>query len=457
MAEPPEPNRKGRPRGSGSFAWRAFFQQSTTPIFVLGKGRRLRFANAACEKLIGMKLTEALGMVCSERRHSTPLAAALAPTPEAQAGKPDNVRRAAPTARSGPPWWDISFMPLSGEDGLYGIVGTITVVGETLSVAARRVPASIATLREKHAGHFTFDLFAGTSPTSIRFLAQLRNAADSTAPLWLVGEHGSGKETAARVIHHAGRRRNAAFVGLDCAGLQPYLLESQLFGHGGILGTDHVGTLYLKDPAALPRDLQQRLADLFTQNAPGTPRLISGASRPSAEAVAAGKLVPDFHTALSVLEISVPTLRDRFVELPRLVAHFLPAVVVEPAVLDVLRVQPWPGNLRELADTLAEAATAANGGPLKAEHLPRELRVRAGIDPPVVQSKALTLDPILEAVEKRLIALAMRKTNNHQGKAAELLGVFRARLGRRLEALKVSFGGGPSGADDAGPAGATAK
>jgi len=442
MAEPGEPNRKGRPRGSGSFAWRAFFQQSTTPIFVLGKARRLRYANAACETLLGMKLADALGMVCSERRHSSPLAAALAPTPEAQAGKPDKVRRAAPTGRSGPPWWDISFMPLSGEGGLIGIVGYITVVGEAIPIAARRVPVSITTLREKHAGHFSFDLFAGTSAASVRFLGQLRHAAESTAPLWVVGERGSGKETAARVIHHNGKRRNAAFVGLDCAGLQPYLLESLLFGHGGLLGTEHVGTLYLKDPAALPRDLQQRLAELFIQNAPGTPRLISGSMRPSSELVGEGKLVPSFHTALSVLEITVPSLRDRFAELPRFVSHFLPAVVVESAVLDVLRVQTWPGNLRELSDTLAEAATLAADGPVKVEHLPRELRVRAGLAPSV-QSKPLPLDAILEAVEKRLIRLAMRKTNNHQGKASELLGVFRARLGRRLEALGVVKPGEP--------------
>ncbi|MBA4188934.1 MAG: hypothetical protein C0467_13135 [Planctomycetaceae bacterium] len=437
MAESPEPNRKGRPKGSSSFAWRAFFQHSTTPIFVLGKGRRLRFANLACEKLIGLKLADSLGMVCSERRHSSPLAVALAPTPEAQAGKPDRVRRAAPTGRSGPPWWDISFMPLAGEDGLYGIVGHITVVGEALSVAARRVPASIATLREKHAGHFTFDLFAGTSAPSVRLAAQLRNAAESTTPLWLIGERGSGKEVAARTIHHAGRRRNAAFVGLDCAGLQPYLLESLLFGHGSILGTDHVGTLYLKEPAALPRDLQQRLAELFIQNAPGTPRLISGSSRTAGELVATGKLVPDFHTALSVLEIAVPPLRDRFAELPRFVAQFLPGVVVEPTVLDVLRAQPWSGNLRELADTLTEAATTATGGPLKAEHLPRELRVRAGIDPPPATPKPLTLDPILEAVEKRLIELVLRKTNNHQTLAAEQLGIFRSRLWNRLTALGI--------------------
>src|SRR5204862_286916 len=83
-----------------------------------------------------------------------------------------------------------------------------------------------------------------------------------------------------------------------CAGLQPYLVESLLFGHGGVL-TAGFGTLYLKDPAALPRDAQQRLADLFTGNEPNAPRLICGAVRPSRAEVDAAKLVPVFHPALA--------------------------------------------------------------------------------------------------------------------------------------------------------------
>ena len=106
MANPPTPpSGKGRPRGSGGFGWRAFFHQSTTPVFVLGRGKRLRYANPAWEKLTGVKLDEALGMVCSARRTSTPLQAALAPTSEALAGRADRARRPAPPNRSGPPWW----------------------------------------------------------------------------------------------------------------------------------------------------------------------------------------------------------------------------------------------------------------------------------------------------------------------------------------------------------------
>ena len=318
MPETPSP-KKGRPRGSGSLPWRAFFQQSSTPVFVLGKGRRLRFANAAWEKLTGLKLADALGMVCSARRHSTPLAAALAPTPEAQVGKGDTARRPAPGARAGTQWWDIAFAPLAGDDGPVGIVGFIAVVGESAPPAARKIPASVAALREKHASCFSLDFFAGNSPAVERFQGQLRHAAQSAAPVWLVGEPGSGKETAARVIHHSGAARDRAFVCVDCVGLQPYLIESLLFAHGGLFGSGHVGTLYLRDPAALPRDLQQKLADLIAEGQTA-PRLISGSTRAALEDVSAGRLVPEFHTALSVLELRVPPLRDRLVDLTRLAA-----------------------------------------------------------------------------------------------------------------------------------------
>ena len=192
------PPKKGRPRGSGSFPWRAFFHQSTTPVFVLGGGRRLRYANPAWEKLTGTALADALGMVCSARRHSSPLAAALAPTPEVQCRQARHRPPCSTRARAGTQWWDIAFAPLAGAEGLYGIVGFITVVGESAPHAARKLPASLVALREKHGAHYSLDLFAGSSPAAERFQAQLRHAAQSSAPVWLLGEPGSGKETAAQ-------------------------------------------------------------------------------------------------------------------------------------------------------------------------------------------------------------------------------------------------------------------
>lgn len=435
MPSPPPPNRKGRPKGSSAFAWRAFFQQSHTPVFVLGKGRRLRYANPAWEQLAGVKLADALGLVCSTRRHSTPLAVALAPTPEALAGRPEKVRRAAPQHRTGPPWWDVTFAPLAGDDGLYGLVGFIEVVGEAVPAAARKIPAGVMAQRDKHAAYFTLDLFAGSSPLGERFVGQLRLASQLTTPVWLVGELGSGKETAARVIHHTGTQRERAFLALDCAGLQPFLIESLLAGHGGLLGTDRAGTVYLKDPAALPRDVQERLAELFTED---MPRLICGSVYTAAEEVKAGRLVPAFHTTLSVLELRVPPLRERTEDAPRFISHLLPNLTVEPAAIEVLKALPWPGNLRELRAVLADAAAAAGDKPIQRDHLPFDLRVKADLNPTPPAAPSIKLDETLEAVEKRMIRLAMKRAKGNATKAAEMLGIWRPRLLRRIEALGLN-------------------
>jgi DNA-binding NtrC family response regulator len=124
-------------------------------------------------------------------------------------------------------------------------------------------------------------------------------------------------------------------------------------------------------------------------------------------------------------------------DLGKYISFLLPEAKIEADALDVLRLQRWPGNLRELAGALGEAAVSANGGAIKRDHLPRELRLRAGIETPPGASKPLALDTLLEAVEKRLIQLALRRANNHQTEAADQLGIFRARLWRRLEALGI--------------------
>jgi transcriptional regulator with PAS, ATPase and Fis domain len=435
MATPnPAPSGRGRPRGAGGFGWRAFFQQSSTPVFVLGKGKRLRFANAAWEKLTGAKLSDALGMVCSSRKSSTLLQAALAPTPEAMAGRADRARRPAPPHRNGPPWWDVSFAPLQSEDGIHGVVGFIAVVGEPVPAAARKVPPGVAALRDECARHSSVDLLAGESLASARLVAQARLAAQLTAPVWIAGGPGSGKETTARVIHHASSLRDRAFVAIDCTGLQPYLVEGLLFGHGGLGGSDRVGTVYLKEPAELPRDLQERLAGHFAEN-PAV-RLVCGSTSTAAESVAAGALVPAYQSALSAFEIRMPPLRDRPGDLPRLASRIVPDRALDPAALAVLRAHAWPGNLRELREVLTGAATLAPSGPILRDHLPLELRLRSET-PRTPPARPLDLDAILAAVEKKLIELALRKADGNQTEAAALLGVFRTRLARRIESLGV--------------------
>jgi DNA-binding NtrC family response regulator len=347
-----------------------------------------------------------------------------------------------PPADAGPPWWDVTFVPLPGDGRMLGVLGLVAPVGERVRGGPKVAPG-LAELRQDHAAAYPFELLAGPSAASGRLLGQVQLAAQVTAPVWIVGEPGSGKETLARVIHHNGPAREKAFLGLDCSGLPPTLVESLLFGKGGLAGSGQLGTVYLKDPAALPLNVQDRLAGLFTAERADLPRLVCGSARPASDEVRAGRLIPPFHAVLAVLELRAPALRDRLDDLPALADRLLERLPTKPVVADdvwpVLRSYDWPANLRELADVLGQAVRSAAGGPVTRDHLPRLIREKHLIasEPLPPAGKTWTLDGVLEAVEKRLIELALRKTGNSQTEAAELLGVFRARLWRRMEALAI--------------------
>jgi DNA-binding NtrC family response regulator len=407
-------------------------------VFVVGGDRRLRFANPAWEEATATPFAPIRGMRISPRRSASDLSNTLAPPPEAWAGRLARARRAAPGHTDGPPWWDLTFLPLlgDGESRVLAVVGVLAVGGVEPHLPRVKVPEALAALRATHAEFYSFDRLAGPSPASERLLSQVRAAAIGEMPVWVTGEPGTGKETVARVIHHNGPRRERAFVGLACGGLQPYLIDGLLFGKGGAAGGRVAGTLYLKNPQLLPAATQDKILN-WCDSAAG-PRLVCGATSTAGELVTAGQLARPFHTRYATFDIPVPPLRSRLDDLPKLCER---AGLPRPAadVLAVLRTYNWPGNLRELADVLAKA----EGGPLTKDHLPRVIRERHLIatHPHTAPPRMPNLDDILTAVEKRLIENALAEAGGNQGVAAERLGVFRQRLARRIAALGIAGDG----------------
>lgn len=404
----------------------------------------MRFANPAWETLTGRPLAAARGMRISSRQSAGDLALALAVPPEVWAGQSATVRRPIPGANAGPPWWDISFFPLMGNERPLAVVGTIAVVGTAAKSQPTPTPAAMAALRHRNAARFAFDRLDGKASASERLAAQTRLAAATLVPIWIHGEPGTGKETVARIVHHNSSVREAAFVGIDCRAVQPYLVEGILFGRGGLAGTKHAGTLFLKNPAAFPRDFQHRIATWVTGD--GGPRLICASDCPAAVDVAAGKLVPAFQTTLGVLEIRVPPLRERADDLLRFASRASDDTALSPTpeATTALRAYDWPGNLRELRSVLAEAVAKAGANPIGLEHLPRAVREAKLISdvPTPPTAKPRTLDAVLEAAERRLIELALAKSNHSPTAAADALGIPRPRLLRRIEALGIRTPGG---------------
>src|SRR5262245_21000143 len=435
---PPDPT----PRGT----WAALFQQTTDPVFLLNPRRRLRYVNQAFETLSKNHADAVVHEYCHAKKVQKDLPAGrrallqtLTPPAEAMSGRIVRTRRPVPPARLGPPWWDITFVPLRDGDKLLGIVGVIVPVGQPASTAGGKgLTADLVALRQHAVERASFGLLEADSAAARYLRGKAVLASKTYAPVWLAGGPGTGKETLARAIHYHGATRERAFATIDCAGLQPYLIRSLLFGHNGLAETGRVGTIYLKSPEALAPELQLELvewAELFTAEC----RVAIGVRE------AAG-LTPEFRSTFGVIEIHLPSLSERNDDLPRLLGAMLDeeaeagtAVTgVAPEAMAVLSSWSWPGNLRELRDVVRGAARRAVGGGLEVAHLPQALRraatdanAAAGADRPRASPK---LDDVLEQVERRMIERALRKTRGGEADCADPLGLSHSRPGQRCKA-----------------------
>ncbi len=302
------PNSSSEDRSRDSAGnWASLFQHSTQAVFLLSPRRRFRYVNHVWERLTGQSTESILGKICKARATLEPdppqrVANALLPPAEVFDGHSATVRRPVPGQSNGPPWWDVSYLPLKGADGLLGILGTITHIGEPVRAAlGKGLPDSLIDLRRRAASEYSFELLLSDRPARQRIAEQARIAAKSRHPVWIVGAKGSGKDTLARIIHFQGITREQSFLPIDCAGLQPYLIRGMLFGKTGFAETGRIGTLYLKNAHALPGDLQRELLDWLDQQS--LPSRVIVEYHEARHPLEDSRFLPEFATRLSVFEI----------------------------------------------------------------------------------------------------------------------------------------------------------
>lgn len=448
------------------------------PLFILTRKRRLLFVNRAWEALTGVPASEARGLACTRRgseatERRSVVARALWPPPEVLDGKPAHARRRV--EGPAPAWWDIEFFPLGGPDGVLCILGKIhgaplAPAGAFLPFpeALRKLheqmakglppdkaaelwsPEKLVFLRERLASHFRIDHLDSPLPSMGRVAAQARLAGSIRTGVFLTGEPGSGKSWLARAIHQNTPARERAFAHLDCAHLPTPAIAQTLFGGGGLLQRPGFGTLYLKEPSQLPRDLQLRLFDWMEHSAAHPEgvglHIIAGSDLPPLAEVHAGRLLEKLYGLLATLMIELPPLRERLADLPNLVDRMLERLNdagerrvagLTLAAWEIVREHRWQGNLRELYTMLSSCHERVSGERIDAADLPASVRQAVKLD----QSRAappdrpMPLDALLEQVERRLIELALRRARGNKSRAAELLAVWRPRLLRRMEAL----------------------
>ncbi len=289
--------------------------------------------------------------------------------------------------------------------------------------------------------------FVGRSPAVSEVLRVLARAAAHDSSVLLTGESGTGKELLARALHRLSPRRDGPWVAVNCSAIPESLLESELFGyrrgaftgavrdHAGLFEQAHHGTLFLDEIGDLPAPLQAKLLLVLQE---GALRRLGAASDTEVDvrivAATASSLTPprfreDLYYRLAVVPLQIPPLRERPDDIPLLVDHLLNALCARmrlprPRVTDeamrLLLAHRWPGNVRQLENTLERALLVSDTDVLEVSALPAELRAVA---PAVVSPDSLSIPARTAALERELIAEALRRHDGNKSAAARTLEI----------------------------------
>ena len=273
--------------------------------------------------------------------------------------------------------------------------------------------------------------------------------ANSSFPVLISGESGTGKELIARAVHHYSSRANQPFVDLNCAALPEHLMESELFGHerGAFSGADCLkpglfeaangGSLFLDEIGELDSRMQAKLLRVLdgqsffrlggSRKGSCDVRVLAATNLDLEDAVKTGRFRRDLFHRLDAVHMKVPALRDRLEDIEPLARWFLrdSGLTLGPDALEVLRSYRWPGNVRELRNALNKATLFAEDIEVTSGDLPIEIVLGA--------SPASESAWSLEELEQKTIRRVLEQTEGHQQKAADLLGISRRTLIRKLK------------------------
>ena len=349
------------------------------------------------------------------------------------------------------------------------------------ALTARRLTQEVASLRTGLREVWEFGALVGRHPTMQEVYKTIGRVASSDVSVLLRGESGTGKEVVARALHHYSRRAGRPFVGISAAAIPTTLLESELFGHEkgaftdakerrlGKLELAHGGSVFFDEIGDMPPELQVKLLRALQERVfervggheliRMDVRVLAATHRDLDGMMKDGRFREDLFYRLNVVTLSLPSLRERRGDIPLLTEHFLAKYsdslgdrVIAPEAMDRLVGHEWPGNVRELENVIQRAMVMAVSGVILPEHLPIG---------PVSTATAVAADATLEEVierkmhecvrglrghgsanlhglmvglvEKPLLRAVMRETRGNQVRAAQLLGINRNTLRKKLK------------------------
>ena len=309
----------------------------------------------------------------------------------------------------------------------------------------------------------------GASAAIQQTRSTISKLARSQAPVYISGESGAGKELAARLIHETGPRSDQPFIPVNCGAIPAELMESEFFGHKkgsftgavsdkqGLFQAADGGTLFLDEVADLPLDMQVKLLRAIQEKAirpigvqqeiPINVRILSATHKDLHQLTETGRFRQDLYYRINVIELHMPSLRERPEDIPLLVAHFLRQIArewqtevprLDPDAMAALQQYAFPGNVRELENILERAMTLCEGNVIKES----DLRLTASNEP---LSGEFTqpdftdrdLDSALNNTERDAIMRALEQTRFNKTAAAKLLGLSFRQLRYRIKKLGI--------------------
>jgi two-component system, NtrC family, nitrogen regulation response regulator GlnG len=357
------------------------------------------------------------------------------------------------------------------------------------ALAARRLTQEVTRLKSGLQEVWEFGAIIGRHPRMQDVYKTIGRVAGSDVTVLLRGESGTGKELVASAIHHYSRRAGRPFVAVSCAAIPSTLLESEMFGHErgaftdakerrlGKLELAHGGTLYLDEIGDMPLELQTKLLRALQERTIERlggqdsirvdVRVLAATNRDLEALMKEGRFREDLYYRLNVVTVSLPSLRERRRDIPLLVDHFVAKYAAElgergvaPETLDRLVGYDWPGNVRELENVIQRAMVMATSGVILPEHLPIgpvSAAASVAADAPleeIVERKLMECvrglrehasanlyDLMIGLVEKPLLRAVLRETGGNQVRAAQILGINRNTLRKKLVEHGIEPGG----------------
>jgi len=349
-------------------------------------------------------------------------------------------------------------------------LGAFDFVSKPLELAGlRKLVATAIKMSDEHATDTTVlgPQLLGTSAAMEKLREMINRVARSQAPVHISGESGTGKELVAKLIHESGPRRDGPFVPVNCGAIPTELMESELFGHKrgsftgavsdkrGLIQSAEGGTLFLDEIADLPLHMQVKLLRVIQEKAVRAVgeqsevrvdvRILSATHKNLAQLVAEGKFREDLFYRVNVIELRVPSLRERPDDIPELSDAILrrlgrrmkitPPMLAKDAV-EALENYTFPGNVRELENILERAITLSTSGEVGAGDI--QLRPTPGA--PATTSGASNGTPLgdhLEDIERDAIIKALEQTRFNKTAAAKALGMSFRALRYRIKKLGI--------------------